>query len=135
VAAAKITSIRPMLAVCDLDRTMAFYRDKLGFRVGGTFGEPPVWCAMNRDGWEIMFNAPPRDQIERAVPRVSKDYQIFYFDTDDVVALRNEFMGRDVQVTNLRVTVYGMKEFEVRDPDDYWLWFAQPTDEPPTERE
>jgi len=35
----------------------------------------------------------------------------------------------------LRVTVYGMKEFEVRDPDDIWLWFGQPTDEPATVRE
>jgi hypothetical protein len=35
-------------------------------------------------------------------------------------------------VTDLRVTVYGMKEFEVRDPENDWLWFGQETDDPPT---
>jgi hypothetical protein len=30
------------------------------------------------------------------------------------------------------VTGYGMKEFELRDPDDIWLWFGQDTTEPPT---
>ena len=35
--------------------------------------------------------------------------------------------------TELRVTYYGMQEFELRDPDGYWLWFGEDTDEPPTE--
>jgi hypothetical protein len=38
-------------------------------------------------------------------------------------------------VTDLRITVYGMKEFELRDPDGIWLWFGQGTSEPPTVRE
>jgi hypothetical protein len=35
-------------------------------------------------------------------------------------------------VTDLRVAIYGMKEFELRDPDGYWLWFGQSTNEPAT---
>ncbi len=129
---ATITSIRPMLAVTDLQRTITFYCDKLGFRCGDTFGDPPVWCDLERDGCSIMFNAPPTDCVRRDVPRRSRDYQIFYFNTPDVVALRDELLSRGAPVSKLRVTVYGMKEFEVRDPDDIWLWFGQPTDEPPT---
>ncbi len=132
---AKITAIRPMLAVTDLQRTIAFYRDKLGFRCTATFGEPggpPVWCMLERDGQEIMFNAPPREEVVRDVPRKSKDYQIFYSNVDDVAAMHRELKAKGLPVTELRVTVYGMKEFEVRDPDDYWLWFGQETDEPAT---
>jgi catechol 2,3-dioxygenase-like lactoylglutathione lyase family enzyme len=121
-----------MLAVTDLQRTIAFYTQKLGFHLGDTFGEPPVWCTLYRDGQEMMFNAPPCDSVVRDVPRSSKDYQIFYSNVDDVAALHAEFKSRGVAVTELRVTIYGMKEFEVRDPDDYWLWFGQSTDEPPT---
>jgi catechol 2,3-dioxygenase-like lactoylglutathione lyase family enzyme len=128
----RVTSIRPMLAVTDLPRTMDFYTRNLGFTVGNTFGDPPAWCTLIRDGQEIMFNAPPREEVLRDVPRRAKDYQIFYLNTDDVVALHAELRARGVAVTDLRVTVYGMKEFEVRDPDDYWLWFGQETDEPPT---
>src|SRR4051812_37493730 len=105
-----------MLAVIDLPRTIAFYRDKLGFRLGDTFGDPPVWCTLHRDGQEIMFNTPARERIERDVPRSSKDYQIFYMNTDDIAGLHAEFRSRGVAATDLRVTVYGMKEFEVRDP-------------------
>ena len=82
-----------------------------------------------------MFNAPPRNTVVRDVPRSSKNYQIFYFNSDDVEALHAELKGKGLDVTDLRVTVYGMKEFELRDPDDYWLWFGQETDEPPTVHE
>ena len=130
-APARITSIRPMLAVTDLQRTIAFYA-RLGFRCISTFGNPPVWCNLERNGREIMFNAPPRECVERDVPRKTKDYQIFYCNCDDVEALHAEWKEQGLPVTDLRVTVYGMKEFEMRDPDDYWLWFGAPTDEPPT---
>lgn len=128
----RLTSLRPMLAVRDLPTTIRFYVEKLGFNCNSLFGNPPVWCDLDRDGVSMMFNAPPRAEVERDVPRASKDYQIFYFNTPDVVALHAELRSRGVGVTELRVTVYGMKEFEVRDPDDYWLWFGQETDEPPT---
>lgn len=128
----RLTSIRPMLAVIDLPRTIAFYCEKLGFVCVSTFGQPPVWCTLHRDGQELMFNAPPRESVVRDVPPKSKDYQIFYCNSEGVVALRDEFKSRGVMVTDLRVTLYGMKEFEVRDPDGYWLWFGEPTDDAPT---
>ena len=90
---------------------------------------------LERDRVSIMFNAPPRADVERDVPRKSKDYQVFYIDPDDVVALHGQLKEAGVEVTDLRVTVYGMKEFEVRDPDGYWLWFGQESTEPPTVRE
>lgn len=133
--APRVTNLRPMLAVRDLPATVRFYVEKLGFNCCGLFGDPPVWAELERDGTAIMFNAPPRTEVERDVPLKSKDYQIFYFNTDDVVALHQEFKSRGVAVTDLRVTLYEMKEFEARDPDGHWLWFGQPTDEPPTEIE
>jgi uncharacterized glyoxalase superfamily protein PhnB len=69
------------------------------------------------------------------VPAASRDYQVFYFNTSDAAGLHAEFAGRGVAVSALRVAFYGMKEFEVRDPDGVWLWFGQPTDEPPTVKE
>src|SRR5205814_5682512 len=122
-----------MLAVADLKRTMDFYCNSLGFRCVATFGEPePVWCDLERDGVSIMFNAPPRECVIRDVPAKSRDYQIFYFNVDDVAGLHKQFRVRGVKASDMRVTAYCMKEFEVRDPDGYWLWFGQESDEPPT---
>lgn len=127
-----LSSLRPMLASTDLPRTIRFYVEKLGFNCNSLAGNPPVWCDLDRDGVSIMFNAPPRDCIQTDVPRSAKDYQILYFNTPDAAALHAEFTSRGLSPTPLRVTTYGMKEFELRDPDDYWLWFGQPTDDPPT---
>lgn len=132
---ASLKDLRPMLAVTDLQRTIEFYCTRLGFRCREKFGDPPVWCDLERDGCSLMFNAPPPDDVRRDVPRASRDYQIYYFNVADVVGLRDELTKRGAPVSELRVTVYGMKEFEVRDPDDIWLWFGEPTDEPPTVRE
>lgn len=129
---ARITSIRPMLAVKDLPRTIAFYTNDLGFSCTATFGEPPVWCTLVRDGQEIMFNAPPREDVERDVPMRSRDYQIFYVTTDDIVGFHSMLRSRGLSVSDLRVTVYQMKEFDLRDPDNYWLMFGQGTDDVPT---
>jgi len=129
---AAMTTLRPMLAVTDLQRTIAFYRDRLGFTLGETFGDPPVWCELFRDGVSIMFNAPPSEDVRRDVPRRSRDYQIYYINSPDVAALREDLLSRGAPASDLRITEYGMKEFEVRDPDGVWLWFGQPTDESPT---
>ena len=57
---------------------------------------------------------------------------IYYFYPENVVDLHAEVKQKEFQVSDLRVTFYGMKEFEVRDPDGHILWFGQETDEPPT---
>ncbi len=133
--APRIADLRPMLAVTDLPRAVRFYVERLGFNCSSMHGNPPVWAEVERDGVALMLNAPPADCVRRDVPPKSRDYQIFYFDVKNVADLHAEFRSRGVLVTDLRVAFYGMKEFEVRDPDGYWLWFAEPTDEPQTVRE
>ena len=66
------------------------------------------------------------------LPRRAKDFQIFYFYPDDVRALHADWKAKGLAVTDLRVTGQGMREFELRDPDGYWLWFGQDTSDPPT---
>jgi uncharacterized glyoxalase superfamily protein PhnB len=128
----KLTALIPMLSVSDLKRTMSFYGEQLGFDVLNSLGEPePKWCMLGRDSVKIMFNQPPREEMN-TLPRRAKDFQIFYFYPDDVVALHTAWKSKGLSVGELRVTHYGMKEFELRDPDGYWLWFGQKTSDLPT---
>ena len=125
--------LTPMLSVSDLGRTMAFYCDQLGFQCASSFGDPdPVWCHLTRDTIDLMFNQPPAAEMVD-LPRRAKDFQIYYFYPHDVVALQAAWKAKGLPVTDLRVTSYGMQEFELRDPDGYWLWFGQGTSEPTTE--
>lgn len=128
----RIQRLVPMLGVTDLERTIGFYCDALGFRCVQRIGDPkPAWCFLERDGVALMFNQPPAEEMAEEVGR-PKDLQIFYLYTDDVVAQHTELRAKGLAVTDLRVTVYNMKEFELRDPDGYWLWFGQHTNEPPS---
>lgn len=131
-APSRLSKLRPMLAVKDLPGCVRFYVEKLGFTCTAMHGNPPVWAEVARDGVAIMLNAPPAADIARDVPASSRDYQVFYIDVEDVAALHTGLKARGVKVSNIRVAFYGMKEFEVRDPEGYWLWFGEPTDEPPT---
>lgn len=128
----KLDRLTPMLSVTDLGRTIAFYCDQLGFRCVSKFGDPdPVWCHLVRDGVDLMFNAPPAAEMAE-LPRRAKDFQVYYFYPSDVVALHAAWKGKGLPVTDPRVTDYGMKEFELRDPDGYWLWFGQSTSDAAT---
>ncbi|MCC6427829.1 MAG: VOC family protein [Phycisphaerales bacterium] len=124
-----------MLACIDLPEAVRFYVEKLGFNCNAMHGNPPVWADVERNGVSVMLNAPPAECVRRDVSRSSRDYQIYYFDAEGVVELHAKFASRGVAVSPLRVAFYGMKEFEVRDPEGHWLWFAEPTDEAPSEKE
>ena len=90
----RLDRMMPMLSVADLGRTMAFYCDEIGFRCMNTFGQPkPVWCHLKRDAVELMFNQPPASEMAQ-VPRRAKDFQVFYFYPDDVVALQRRLSKR-----------------------------------------
>jgi catechol 2,3-dioxygenase-like lactoylglutathione lyase family enzyme len=131
----KLTTVIPMLSVSDLNRTISFYCDRLGFHVVNKLGDPELtWCMLARDGTKLMFNRPPAEEM-KDLPQRTKDFQIFYFYPDNVEALHAAWKAKRLPVTELRVTTYGMKEFELRDPDGYWLWFGQESDEPPTAKE
>lgn len=40
----------PQILVTDMERAVAFYRDRLGFSVGYLYGEPPYYGLVERDG-------------------------------------------------------------------------------------
>ena len=151
----RLADLVPMLAVRDLKRTIEWYTTGLGFQLVNTFGDPPVWCCLKRDGVELFFNQPPASSFPpdwpghvaasghppHAEPRQGhpteqiRSLHIFYVHVDNLNALHRELAARALTPTEIRVTGYGMKEFELRDPDGYWLWFGEDTDEAPTIKE
>lgn len=131
----KLTALVPMLSVSDLKLSIAFYRDRLGFNVLNVFSDlEPKWCMIGRDDIKLMLNEPPRAEMD-TLPLHAKNFQTYYFYPDNVAALHAAWKHDGLPVTALRVTGYGMKEFELRDPDGYWLWFGQESSDPPTVQE
>lgn len=150
-----LDQVTPILAVRDLARTIEWYTKCLGFAVNGTFGDPPVWCSLQRDRALLFFNQPPADAFPSDWPgnvpakghppfpkpqpgnptQQIRSLHIFYIHVVRLVEFRERLIANGLSPTEPRVTIYGMKEFELRDPDGYWLWFGEDTDEPTTMRE
>lgn len=128
----RLTRIVPMLATTDMDTTVAFYRDALGFALGDRFesGGTTWWCEMQRDGQRLMFSSHAVEDTPATRAGYVQTSVNFY--VDDVEALYESLSAAGHAVSELRVTFYKMKEFDLKDPSGYTLLIGQPSNEPPT---
>ncbi|MXW53988.1 MAG: hypothetical protein F4X44_13505 [Gammaproteobacteria bacterium] len=128
-----ITELVPMMICKDVQATIEFYREILGFEVRdrmdnvGTSG----WASLERGPVRLMLASP--SYIPAPKPMQGQLSEVlFYFYTDDVVGLRDHIVQRDYPVGDFAVRFYQMKEIELTDPEGHVLIFGQDTDEPPT---
>ncbi|MFZ0632450.1 MAG: VOC family protein [Acidobacteriaceae bacterium] len=125
---AATTAISPCFIVSDVDRTIAFYRDRLGFET--TFREPaqnPFFAILLRDGAQLFVkseaNLPPLPNSARH-PFMRLDAFVYAPEPD---ALAEEFLAHGTTFsTPLQDTHDGLRGFEVTDPDGYVLFFGRP---------
>jgi catechol 2,3-dioxygenase-like lactoylglutathione lyase family enzyme len=125
---AATTAISPFFIVSNVDRTIAFYREKLGFET--TFLQPdrnPFFAIIRRDGAQIFLksdaNVTPLPNPKRH-RSMRWDAYVFAPEPD---ALAAEFLNRGaVLSTPLRDTGDGLRGFELTDPDGYVLFFGRP---------
>ncbi len=120
-----LTGISPVLLVADLGRSVAFYRDRLGFACR-VFGNPPNFATADRDAATILLAAA--DDPDRLVPHwqiVDKMWNA-YIRVDDADAVYAEVQERGAEID---YTIYdaphGFREFGVQDPDGHDIAFGQ----------
>jgi catechol 2,3-dioxygenase-like lactoylglutathione lyase family enzyme len=120
--------LAPMLLAHDMQSTMAFYTDVLGFTVTGTLEDPVSWCSLEKDGASLMFvwAGPPHEHA----PGEEHDHSlgipgVIYFWPDDVRALHDSVAPKWPICEELGVRPHGMLEFAVIDPNGYRLRFGE----------
>jgi uncharacterized glyoxalase superfamily protein PhnB len=119
----KLENVRLMLAVNNIDETVAFYRDLLGFECANRMDG---WAALQRDDVEIMISLPnAHEPFEKPTLTGS-----LYFSTSDVDALWNQIKDKANVVYPLESFYYGMREFAIRDNNGYILQFGQEISNP-----
>lgn len=128
----RITKIRAMIGVDNVQNSVDFYTRMFGFKIGDVLkhGSGLGWAALYWPGAELMITGQHSPTSEN--DRASRKKTILYFNDDDVVALHDHVNRQGGRTSPLRVTFYQMKEFSMEDPDGYHLCFGQATDEPPT---
>jgi catechol 2,3-dioxygenase-like lactoylglutathione lyase family enzyme len=125
---AATTAISPSFIVSDVDQTIAFYCDKLGFET--RFRAPdenPFFAIIGRDGAQIFIKSE-RDVLPvpncRRHPHLRLDAFVYAPDPD---ALAAEFAEHGAAFSApLKDTHDGLRGFEISDPDGYVLFFGRP---------
>jgi catechol 2,3-dioxygenase-like lactoylglutathione lyase family enzyme len=124
---ATVRQLRPLLVVADIDRSIGFYREKLGFAVVGRAetGGRVFWCRLERGGASIMLQQAEAEDG----PAAGRGRGVaFYFICDDAERLHAEFSSRGLKLARPTVAEYGMKQLFVPEPDGYSICFENPTE-------
>ena len=118
-----IRQIAPVFFTVNIDATVAWYQDKLGFECLGTWGEPPFYAMVGRDLQGIHFRcAPPPTANPDKYADELLDAYIF---VDDADALYAEYEARGVEFTRgIADMPWQSREFVVKDLDGRLLAFG-----------
>ena len=117
------TGLTPLLKTDDMDDTVAFYRDVLGFTVASLGpAKTPTLCFLEFGDVRLGFYVDV-DRREAAAMMTGQ----LYFDVDDVDAYHAAVSPKTDVLWGPGTFHYGRREFAVRDPNGYVLAFGQPT--------
>lgn len=107
---------RPVLFVADIERSLAFYADKLGFTEDWRYDEDGrrLIVQVSRQGCELILSAQWPDKAGGGVTFLS-------LDQPHLDKVRAELEGRGVKVEDGQ---WGYRLMVVADPDGNALWFA-----------
>jgi catechol 2,3-dioxygenase-like lactoylglutathione lyase family enzyme len=122
------TAISPFFIVSNVDQTIAFYRDKLGFET--RFREPdhdPFFAILGRDGAQLFVKS---DRDVAPLPNHERHHYMrwdAFVYAPDPDALAAEFAAHGAAFSApLEDTSSGLRGFEISDPDGYILFFGRP---------
>ena len=127
----EVRGICPLISVFNMPRSLAFYRDILGFQIVSDSGngDDSSWVWIRLDGADLMLN----DQYEPGhVPDAPPpERQTWHHDTclyfgADPDAVYEYLTSRGVDLKPPKDARYGMRQLYLNDPDGYNLCFQAP---------
>ena len=130
----KFADVTPNLVVADVARSLAFYRDVLGFSLVASVPEasPYVFAWVQRDNVNVFLNSAESVKehatiASRAIGGTNTLFIVLEAATvrDGVDAMFAAVGGRAKVFMPLKDQFYGMREFGIEDPDGYAIFFAQ----------
>lgn len=139
----KISKLTPNFEVSNIKETVSFYSEHFGFKLVMAVPESQdgiertlesektyVYAMMQKDSVELMFQRS--DTFKNDVV-FSKDLPIgatvsFYMDIEGIKQFYETLKGKNLVITDLKTTWYGMQEFYVKDLNGYILGFAEKAD-------
>ena len=123
----KILRIAPVLLVRDIEASVAFWRERVGFESDAIHGDPPNFAMPTRDGVTVML-VQVGAGTEPPLPNwrvVDKANQVYVW-IDDARELYEELQARGAPIDfTIYDTPWGTREFGIQDLDEYDVAFGQ----------
>ncbi|PID82372.1 MAG: bleomycin resistance family protein [Clostridiales bacterium] len=136
----KINKLSPNFEVICIEKTVKFYQEYLGFNLIMAVPESGDTIHQKLDGeTEYIYSMVSRDDIQLMFQRsdsfkedvsFSKGLEMgatvsFYMDIEAVDDLYESLKDKGLEMTEIKTTWYGMKEFYLKDLNGYILAFAE----------
>lgn len=119
-----LLAAEPQLFVRDIAVSSEFYARKLGFSVAFSYGEPPFYGQVCRDGARLNLRSVDNPVIDPS-RRDSEQLLAASVVLDDAKPLFLEYQAAGVEFAQpLRSEPWGARTFIVRDPDGNLILFA-----------
>lgn len=127
----EIRGLTALIAVFDMPRSVAFYRDVLGFEL---YQHSPVyaveegveqfhWCWLRNGTADLMLNTAydegERPDAEDAARTASHRDMTFYLGCPELNLAYEELLAKGIVCKPPQVTPYGARQISLRDPDGY----------------
>jgi catechol 2,3-dioxygenase-like lactoylglutathione lyase family enzyme len=124
-----LKKLTPNLIVADVERSMAFYGDVLGFVVERTVPDaaPYVFAIVQSGSVEVYLNAPgpATEEYPAFKGRPLGGTLTLFIEVEDIRGSYSQLKDRVQVVMPLETKWYGVTEFAFLDPDGYIITFAQ----------
>lgn len=122
-SATQITGIIPQFLVDDLERAIAYYRDRLGFELDFTYDS--FYASVSRNGFAIHLKEAPKLVADRA-HRKENEHMDAHVRVSGIRGLFDELQQRGADVIRpLEERPWACLDFYVEDPDGYILCFSE----------
>ncbi len=125
VSSSVIVAAEPQILVSDLEAACAFYRDKLGFQLAFSYGEPAFYAQVVRDGARLNLRRIQGPIFNDTMRSKEPDVLSATLTLDDAKPLYLELQTAGVTFhQGLRTEPWGARTFIVKDPDENLILFA-----------
>jgi len=114
--------ISPMLAVADMEETLAFYQEVLGFN---PFMKSPGYSIVERNGQTIHFQKADSEEVMKCV----RGHTEIYIEVSNIRPLWEHVQSfkHRYRIRDLFDRDYGMTEFHISDPNECLVFVGEPT--------
>ncbi|MFC5872071.1 Uncharacterized conserved protein PhnB, glyoxalase superfamily [Chryseobacterium arachidis] len=116
----KFTSLRPILWTENMDETIGFYQQCLGFTLNER-NDDWQWASLEKDEVQIMLTKPNSHEKFNGIGFTGS----FYFNVDNVDELWEDLKTKVKICYEIETFDWAMREFAIYDNNGYILQFGQ----------